>query len=68
MSDDFSQTIVDKLFEDNPNLLVDHHLKSFNYFFKDGIKSVLREKNPIRIMKDQDNKTGVYKYQCSFKQ
>ena len=64
MSDDFSQTIVDKLFEDNPNLLVDHHLKSFNYFFKDGIKSVLREKNPI-IMKDQDIETGNFNLRCN---
>ena len=33
MSDQFSQAIIDKLFEDNPNLLVNHHLDSFNEFY-----------------------------------
>lgn len=65
MSVDFSQTIIDKLFEDNPNLLVNHHLDSFNEFFKNGIKRILREKNPIRIMKEQDIETGNFNLKCN---
>lgn len=65
MSTDFSQTIIDKLFEDNPNLLVNHHLDSFNEFFKNGIKRVLREKNPIKIMKEQDMETGNFNLRCN---
>ena len=38
MSDQFSQAIIDKLFEDNPNLLVNHHLDSYNEFFLAGLR------------------------------
>ena len=65
MSSEVSQAIVDKLFEDNPNLLVNHHLESFNEFYKDGIKRVLREKNPIKIMKDQNMDTGNFNLRCN---
>ena len=44
MGDQLSQAIIDKLFEDNPNLLVNHHLESFNEFYRDGIKRIFREK------------------------
>ena len=39
MEDQLPQLIIDKLFDDNPNLLVAHHLNSYNDFFKSGIKS-----------------------------
>uniref|UniRef100_A0A6C0LJ02 DNA-directed RNA polymerase n=1 Tax=viral metagenome TaxID=1070528 RepID=A0A6C0LJ02_9ZZZZ len=64
MGDQLSQTIIDKLFEDNPNLLVNHHLESFNEFYRDGIKRIFREKNPIRIMKDQ-NENGNFNLRCN---
>ena len=56
----FAQTIIDKYFDDNPNCLVQHHLDSYNAFFRDGLKSIIREKNPIRIMKEQDPKTHEF--------
>ena len=65
MEDQLPQRIIDKLFDDNPNLLVAHHLDSYNYFFKNGIKSILREKNPIRIMKQQDPKTNEFHLKCN---
>ena len=65
MSDQFSQAIIDKLFEDNPNLLVNHHLDSFNEFYSSGIKRIFREKNPIRIMKEQDSVTGNFNLRCN---
>ena len=55
-----SQKIIDKYFEDNPTCLVQHHLDSYNAFFVDGLKSVMREKNPIRLMKEQDPKTHEF--------
>ena len=64
MGDQLSQAIIDKLFEDNPNLLVNHHLESFNEFYRDGIKRIFKEKNPIRIMKDQ-TKTGNFNLRCN---
>ena len=65
MGDQIPQLIIDKLFEDNPNLLVNHHLLSYNEFFNDGIKRIFREKNPIRIMKEQDEKTGEFNLKCN---
>ena len=65
MSDQFAQSIIDRLFEDNPNLLVNHHLDSFNEFYSSGIKRILREKNPIRLMKDQDPKTKEFGLRCN---
>ena len=64
MSVDLPQIIIDKLFEDNPNLLVNHHLDSFNEFYRYGIKRVFREKNPIRIMKEQDD-SGNFNLRCN---
>ena len=65
MGDQLPQLIIDKLFEDNPNLLVNHHLLSYNEFFNDGIKRIFREKNPIKIMKEQDEKTGEFNLRCN---
>uniref|UniRef100_A0A6C0CRN4 DNA-directed RNA polymerase n=1 Tax=viral metagenome TaxID=1070528 RepID=A0A6C0CRN4_9ZZZZ len=65
MGDQLPQIIIDKLFEDNPNLLVNHHLLSYNEFFNDGIKRIFREKNPIKIMKEQDEKTGEFNLKCN---
>lgn len=65
MGDQLPQLIIDKLFEDNPNLLVNHHLLSYNEFFNDGIKRIFKQKNPIRIMKEQDEKTGEFNLKCN---
>ena len=65
MDEAFSQIIIDKLFEDNPNLLINHHLESFNEFYNSGIQRIFREKNPIKIMKDQDPNTGNFNLRCN---
>jgi len=65
MSQDLSQIIIDKLFDDNPSILINHHLDSFNEFFRDGIKRIFKEKNPIRIMKEQDRDTGRFHLRCN---
>ena len=65
MDDAFSQIIIDKLFDDNPNLLINHHLESFNEFYNSGIQRIFREKNPIKIMKDQDPNTGNFNLRCN---
>ena len=65
MDDAFSQIIIDKFFEDNPNLLINHHLESFNEFYNSGIQRIFREKNPIKIMKDQDPNTGNFNLRCN---
>ena len=53
VDDILTQKIIDTLFEDNPSLFVSHHLDSYNDFFNNGIKRIIKEKNPIRIIKEQ---------------
>lgn len=52
MTEELSQKVIDKLFQDNPTLLVDHQLKSYNDFMLGGIERILKEKNPIKIIKN----------------
>ena len=59
------QNIIDKYFQDNPLGLVKHHLDSYNDFFFGGLERILNEKNPIRIMKQQDPNTNEYKLRCN---
>jgi len=64
MEERFPWLIIDKYFNDNPKALVAHHLDSYNSFFKDGLKRILKEKNPIRIMKEQNTTTNEFGLIC----
>ena len=57
--------IIDKFFNDNPYILVAHHLDSYNDFFGQGLNRIFKEKNPIKIMKQQDPKTSEFNYTCN---
>ena len=57
--------IIDKYFKENPNALVKHHLDSYDIFFDSGIQRILKEKNPIRILKMQDENTKEFKLKCN---
>ena len=57
--------IIDKYFENNPDFLVRHHLQSYNDFFNKGLPTLFKEKNPIRIMKQQDPDTKEFNLQCN---
>ena len=65
MEERFPWLIIDKYFNDNPNYLVAHHLDSYNSFFGEGIKRIFKEKNPIRLMKEQDANTGEFALKCN---
>ena len=56
--------VIDKMFNDNPYTLVSHHLDSYNDFFKNGLPRILTERNPIKILKKQSEKTGEFHLQC----
>ena len=56
--------IIDKYFRDNPYALVSHHLDSFNDFYKSGLSTILQEKNPIVIQKNQNESTGEFDLKC----
>jgi DNA-directed RNA polymerase II subunit RPB2 len=56
--DNISWKLIDKFFKDNPNNLVSHHLESYNEFFKNGIRRVFHENNPIRFIEREDESSG----------
>jgi len=49
--------ILNKYFKENPHFLVEHHLKSYNDFFDTGLSQLLKEKNPITLLKERENVT-----------
>ena len=53
-TENISWKLIDKYFKDNPNCLVDHHLESFNDFFRNGIKRIFHENNPIRFIEREE--------------
>ena len=57
--------IIDKYFRDNPHNLVKHQLSSYDDFLNNGIQQIFREKNPIKIMKQQDPETKEFGLQCN---
>ena len=54
--------IIDSYFKNNPSHLVKHHLDSYNDFFDSGIQQILKEKNPVTIIKEQDSKTKEFAF------
>ena len=65
MDEQLPWRIIDKYFKDNPYSFVSHHLDSYNDFFNDGINRIFKEKNPIKIMKQQDPKTNEFRYRAN---
>ena len=64
MNSDVVWNIIDTYFNDNPYALVSHHLDSYNQFFKTGLRQIFKEKNPIRILKQQDEATKEFNLEC----
>jgi DNA-directed RNA polymerase II subunit RPB2 len=56
--------LIDKYFNDNPTALVSHQLESYNSFFNTGIKNIFKEKNPIRLLKEEDKETHEFQLKC----
>ena len=46
---EISWKVIDKFFYDNENILVKHHIDSYNNFFSTGIQNIIAEK-----LKEQD--------------
>ena len=56
--ENISWKLIDKYFKDNQNCLVSHHLESYNEFFKNGIRRVFHENNPIRFIEREDESSS----------
>ncbi len=64
--ENISWKIIDKYFTDNPNILVSHHLNSYNDFFNIGIHKIFHENNPIRFIEreDKEDKKNKNRNEC----
>jgi DNA-directed RNA polymerase II subunit RPB2 len=60
MNENLKWNVIQKYFEDNPKCLVKHQIDSFNDFFNYNIKQIFKEKNPIKILKQQNEKTKKF--------
>ena len=66
MEDSDLWKIIHSHFEDNPQSLVRHHIESYNDFFKNGIFQIMKDKNPITIYSQYDEKFDDYRHKCTF--
>ena len=62
-SSDISWKTITKLFK-NDDIIVKHHIDSYNAFFSKGIKEIFKDRNPIRFFKEYDDDAKGYKYEC----
>ena len=64
MNSEIAWRVIDSFFDDNPNILVKHHLASYNDFIKNGIKRIFKEKNPIVLQKEQNPEDNTFNLRC----
>ena len=54
--------IIKSYFRDNEDFAVKHHISSYNNFIINGIPQILKESNPLRIIKNLDEDVKDYRY------
>ena len=62
---DIAWKTINRYFNENPNILLKHHLDSYNDFFSKGIINIFKNTNPIRLLEELDEETQQYKYECN---
>ena len=56
--------VIQRLFNDDPQMMIRHHIDSYNDFFGKGIFKIFRERNPIILQKEQDPDTQEFNLRC----
>jgi DNA-directed RNA polymerase II subunit RPB2 len=64
MEDSTTWKIIGKYFQENPQALVNHHIDSFDDFYKRGIFQIFKEKNPVTLYSRLDATTNEYMSEC----
>ena len=58
-----SWNVIDKMLS-NSNVLVEHHISSYNNFFSSSIKQIFNDNNPVNIYKKYNNELTDYDLKC----
>lgn len=56
--------VIKRLFKDDPQMMVRHHIDSYNDFFGKGIFKIFNERNPIILQKEQNPDTQEFNLRC----
>lgn len=56
--------VIKRLFDDDPQMMVRHHIDSYNDFFGKGIFKIFNERNPIILQKEQNPDTQEFNLRC----
>jgi DNA-directed RNA polymerase II subunit RPB2 len=56
--------VIDTYMRDHPHFLVQHHIDSYDDFYRKGIYKIFRERNPLTLNSEFDEKLQVYRHQC----
>ncbi len=60
----YAWTFIDHMFNDNPHFAIQHHLNSYNFLYKQGIKEMFTSLNPLRLYSQYDSDLQDYRYKC----
>ena len=64
MDENIIWKIIDSYFQNNEKGFVNHHLESYNDFFQNGIYQIFKEKAPITLTSNYDEKIGDFRNKC----
>ena len=62
---EISWKTIKTLFKDNPEILVKHHLQSYNDFFEKGVINIFKNSNPLRFYTNLNKDIQKYRYECN---
>ena len=63
--DNIIWSIIDTFFKDNPDILVKHHIDSYNDFFNHKLQNIFKQNNPITLQKEKIKDTDAFQFECN---
>ena len=63
--DNIVWSIIDTYFKDNPDILVKHHIDSYNDFFGNKLQDIFKQNNPITLQKEKLKDADAFQFECN---
>ena len=60
----FEWNIINRMFHDNNNFLVKHHLESYDDFYDVGLSNIIKENNPLKVVVGYDEELDDFRVTC----